>query len=131
MDPVTLIVGALAAGAAAGLTDTATNAVKDTYSQLRALVARLFRGRPDGETALRRHAEAPQVWQAPLAGELQAAGAGTDEAIIAAAQRLMAVVDEAGSQAGKYRLDLRGAQVGQVGDHNTQTVTFTSPPTGS
>lgn len=45
-------------------------------------------------------------------------------------RRRPAGVDEAGSQDGKYRLDLRGAQVGQVGDHNTQTVTFTSPPTG-
>ncbi|MGI9000936.1 MAG: hypothetical protein ACR2GH_04650 [Pseudonocardia sp.] len=46
-------------------------------------------------------------------------------------RRRAAGVDEAGSQGGKYRVDLRGAQGVQVGEHNAQTMTFTSPPTGS
>jgi hypothetical protein len=47
-----------------------------------------------------------------------------DRRVIEAAQRLMALVDEAGSKAGKYTVDLRGAQGVQVGDHNTQHNTF-------
>lgn len=129
MDPE-LIVGALTAGAAAGLTSTATSAVNDAYTQLKALLAGLFRGRPAGAAALERHAEATEAERAQLVDELRVAGAGTDDAVLAATRRLMAAVDEAGSQAGKYRLDLRGAQVGRVGDGGTQTVTFASPPTG-
>ena len=38
MDPITLIVTALAAGAALGITDTASSAIKDAYAGLKALV---------------------------------------------------------------------------------------------
>lgn len=130
VEPISLIVGALVAGTATGLTDTATDAVKDAYADLRDPVRRRFAGRRVAETVLAEHEKAPQVWQAPLSAELAAVGADTDAQIIAAAQRVMALVDEAGSAAGKYLVDLRGAQGIQVGDHNTQTNTFTSPPGG-
>jgi hypothetical protein len=48
--------------------------------------------------------------------------------VVEAAQQLMALLDAAGRQSGKYLVDLRGAQGVQVGDHNTQTNTFTTPP---
>ena len=40
MDPITLIVTALAAGAASGAAEAASAAVKDAYAGLKALVAR-------------------------------------------------------------------------------------------
>jgi len=43
---------------------------------------------------------------------------------------MLALVDQAGTQEGKYRVDAQGAQGVQVGDHNTQSNTFTSPPAG-
>ncbi|MBV9728404.1 MAG: hypothetical protein JO309_03105 [Pseudonocardiales bacterium] len=49
---------------------------------------------------------------------------------VAATQRMLALVDQAGTQEGKYRVDAQGAQGVQVGDHNTQSNTFTSPPAG-
>lgn len=128
MDPISLIMGALVAGAASGLADTATGAVKDAYAGLRDLVWRRVAGRSAAQTALEEHERAPEVWQAPLSAELVAVGADTDAQIVAAAQRVMALVDEAGSASGKYLVDLRGAQGVQVGDHNTQTNTFTNPP---
>lgn len=127
MDPISLIVAALAAGAAAGLTDTASNAVKDAYAGLRELVRCRFAGRQMAEVALVEHEAAPEVWQAPLKFELEATGAGTNEQIIAAAQRLMALVDEEGTRSGKYAVDLRNAQGVQVGDCNTQFNAFNSP----
>ena len=47
MDPVTLIVTALAAGAATGMTESAASAVKDAYRSLLALVRKRLAGRPD------------------------------------------------------------------------------------
>ena len=44
MDPITLIVAALAAGAAAGLGDTASQAIKDAYAGLKGLIKRRFAG---------------------------------------------------------------------------------------
>jgi hypothetical protein len=46
MDPITLIVTALAAGAALGVTDTASAMVKDAYAGLKALVRKRLGGRP-------------------------------------------------------------------------------------
>ena len=129
MDPISLIVAALAAGAAAGVSDTATTAVKDAYTGLRELVRRRLAGRAAAEVALAEHDSAPEVWRAPLVAELDRAGAGTDEAMLAAAQWVMAIVDEAGTRAGKYVVDLRGAQGVQVGDGNVQVNSFTTPPT--
>lgn len=40
MDPITLVVTAVALGASAGLTDAATQVVKDAYAGLKALLAR-------------------------------------------------------------------------------------------
>ena len=72
MDPVTLIVTALAAGAGVGMKDTASAAVTDAYTGLKALVKRRFAGHPDSELVLTRHEEAPQAWEGPLAAELAA-----------------------------------------------------------
>jgi hypothetical protein len=124
MDPVTLIVTALAAGAASALQDTASWAVKDSYARLKALVKKRFAGHPDGELVLARHEAAPQTWEAPLAAELNSAGAEGDPDLVAAAQALMSLVDEAGSGSGKYAVAVRDSQGVQIGDHNTQTNTF-------
>jgi RIP homotypic interaction motif len=128
MDPVTLIVTALAAGAASALQDGASLAVKDAYARVMALVKRRFANRPKGELVLAEHQAAPQTWEAPLAAELSAAGANGDADLVAAAQALMSLVDEAGSRAGKYAVMVRDSQGIQVGDHNTQTNTFGPSP---
>ena len=128
MDPVTLIVTALAAGAASALQDGASSAVKDAYARVKALVKKRFANRPKGELVLAEHQAAPQTWGAPLAAELSAAGADGDAELVAAAQALMNLVDEAGSRSGKYAVTVRDSQGVQVGDRNTQTNTFGSRP---
>jgi hypothetical protein len=128
MDPVTLIVTALAAGAASALQDGASSAVKDAYARVKALVMRRFANRPKGELVLAEHEAAPQVWEAPLAAELSAAGAGGDADLVAAAQALMGLVDQAGSRSGKYVVAVRGSQGVQVGDRNTQANIFGPRP---
>ncbi|MCB0144110.1 MAG: hypothetical protein KDE50_29740, partial [Caldilineaceae bacterium] len=44
MEPITFIVTALAAGAAAGLTASAENAIKEAYAGIKALIQRKFGG---------------------------------------------------------------------------------------
>ena len=127
MDPVTLIVTALAAGAAAGLKDSASSAVRDAYAGLKALVKNKLRGRPDADMVLARHEEAPKTWRAPLEAELLEAGADQDPNLAQAAQVLMNLVDEAGARSGKYAVDARGAQGVQIGDDNRQENVFRAP----
>jgi hypothetical protein len=124
MDPITLIVAALAAGAASALQDGASATVKDAYTRLTALVKNRFAHRPKGELVLAEHEVAPQTWEAPLVAELSAAGAEGDADLVAAAQALMSLVDEAGARSGKYVVAVHNSQGVQVGDHNTQTNTF-------
>jgi hypothetical protein len=130
MDPITQIVTALAAGAASGTADAASSAVKDAYAGLKALVAKRLGARPEAEVVLARHERAPEVWRAPLIAELAGAGADCDLELVRAARVLMALVDEAGARAGKYTVDVRGAQGVQVGDRTRQDNVFHIPPGG-
>jgi hypothetical protein len=124
MDPITLIVTALATGAALGVTDSASSAVKDTYAGLKALVRKRLDGRPGAEVVLARHEQAPETWRASLMAELDQAGADHDLSLVAAAEALMRLVDETGARAGKYTVDVRGAQGVQIGDRGTQHNVF-------
>jgi hypothetical protein len=128
MDPVTLIVTALAAGAALGLKDTASSAIKEAYGALKALVKKRLAGRPDGEMVLEAHEQAPTKWQTTLETELTAAGARSDAELLVAAEVLMSLADAAGYRAGKYSVDVRGSQGVQVGDHNKQHNVFGARP---
>jgi hypothetical protein len=127
MDPITLIVTALAAGAALGVQDTAAAMVKDAYASLKALVRRRLGGDPGAEMVLARHEQAPETWQAPLMAELARTGAERDSDLIAAARALLDLVGKAG-EAGKYAVDVRGAQGVQIGDHNRQDNVFNGAP---
>jgi predicted nucleic acid-binding protein len=127
VEPVSLIVGALAAG----VSETGKAAVKDAYEALKRRISALFAGKPAAEVALTEHSTDPQTWEKPLEKALAESGAANDAAVVAAAQELMRLVDEAGSRAGKYKVDLRGAHGVQVGDSNQQVNQFGTPPAGS
>jgi hypothetical protein len=127
MDPITLIVTALAAGAALGAQDTVSAMVKDAYAGLKTLVKKRLGGRPGAELVLAKHEQAPETWQAPLMAELAEAGADGDRDLIAAAQALLDLV---GGAEGKYTVDVRGAQGVQIGDHNRQDNVFNAPADG-
>src|ERR1035438_9859442 len=106
MDPVTVIVMALATGAVLGLKDTASAAVMDAYRGLKTLASKRLGDCPGGDLMLARHAQAPATWDGRLAAELIAAGAATDHNLVAAAQALMSLADENGFLSGKYNIDL-------------------------
>jgi hypothetical protein len=129
VDPVSLIAAALAAGAVAGARNTATEAVRDSYTALKELVRRRLSERISGQEALARHETAPDQDGGVLEAELVAARASDDPAMVDATQQLLAMLNPAGTRAGKYAVDLSGALGVQVGDHNTQTNTFSTPPT--
>lgn len=106
MDPVTLIVAALAAGASKGFTDAAGQAVKDAYASLKKLVLHKVSGTPSGAVAVQEHEVDPDTWQAPVTKLLAESGAGNDQTLVGAAKRLMELLDPAGAQAGKYVVNI-------------------------
>jgi hypothetical protein len=118
MDPVSLIVGALAAGATTGLTEVSGSAVRDAYDRLREAVRRRFVGNKPAEVALQEHADDAETWEPPLRKYLQALDVGADGELMETATRLMALIDARGTQAGKYDVQIHDSTNVQVGDGN-------------
>ena len=124
MDPITLIVTALGAGAGSAIQDGATAAIKQAYARLLSLARERLQRRPDGAMLLRQHAENPEQRARPLAKALSAEGAAGDAELIATAQALLRLIDEAGSRRGKYVVHAQNVQGMQIGDHGTQHNVF-------
>jgi hypothetical protein len=116
VDPVTLIVAALAAGVSAGMSDTASQAIKDAYAALKGLIRMRFAGNAKAEETLADYEADPDIYEKPLAKQLKAAGADEDAEIVQAAEQLLRLADAAGVKT-KHRVLVRGGKVGIIGDH--------------
>ena len=121
MEPITLIIGALAAGATAAAKDTAGQVVKDAYAGLKTLIQRRFSEKkaPEGEMALTKYEEKPAVWEAPLKDAL--VETETDQAgeILKAAEALKHALEqtsEGRAAVSKYILNIQDSEVGVIGD---------------
>lgn len=128
MEPISLILVALAAGASTGaidaLKDSAKDAAKAAYAKLRGLARKRVAGQPDGELALDRYEAAPKKWEGVLTDELTAAGAASDAELVDAAKALMELIDQAGAKSGKYNVTIQNSKGVQVGDGNFQVNKF-------
>jgi hypothetical protein len=89
MDPVTLIVSALAAGAAAAVKSTAEAGVKDAYEGLKRLIFGHYRDVDVAPVEKRPESDAKRQ---SLAEDLEAAGAAEDPELLETAQRLIEAV---------------------------------------
>ncbi len=85
MEPISLIIAALVAGA----TKAASNVAPDAYKGLKALIKRKFAGEPKAEMVLEEHETDPETYEAPLKKKLAEAGADKDEEIINKAESLL------------------------------------------
>lgn len=142
MDPISLIVAALVAGATAGAEDFATDTIKDAYTGLKELIKRRFKKSVGGdavagddgsspstgavvaaEAVLEAHESAPETWEKRMREALERSGADHDDEILTAAQTVLDATGD-GSQSGKYLVDTRGAQGIYIGDQGHQTNSF-------
>jgi len=122
MDPVTLILTALAAGAAAGLQGTAGEAIKDLYAGLKARLRAKLQGNEPAEAQLTAVADG----RAPDARALEPylrAGAADDE-LVRLARELMTRLDPDGARAGKYTVTVTGGKGVVIGDNASVTMNF-------
>lgn len=95
MDPLTLIVSALTAGAAAALQETAGTAIKDAYQSLITLLKRKLKKDTKATAALEGHAEDPDTWQKPLEKAVKDNGLVEDQEILKRAQKLLNLLESA------------------------------------
>ncbi|MGW3952917.1 hypothetical protein ACWEKM_18780 [Streptomyces sp. NPDC004752] len=125
MSGVDLVVTALVAGASAGLTDTASSAVRDAYAGLRDAVRRRLVAEDEADVQfLEANEDEPGVWQAQLSTLLTDAGADQDREIVAAAEAVLRELGRGSWHSAVQGVDARDAKGVQIGDGNTQTNTF-------
>jgi beta-phosphoglucomutase-like phosphatase (HAD superfamily) len=104
MDPISLIIAALGAGAIAAAKDTAGTAVKDAYQGLKTLIKKKFaeQGKTDSSTILDKYEQKPEKTQALLEDELVESGLDkldkNDEIIKLAENLLNQVKEQPGGQ---------------------------------
>ena len=123
MEPISLIIAALVAGA----TKAASDVVPDTYNALKDLIKRKFAGDPKAEMVLEEHETDPETYEAPLKKKLAEAGMDKDEEIIKAAQELLKQLKPEESASGKYNILFQDEVKGIViGEGNKQINTFGS-----
>ncbi|GIG92716.1 hypothetical protein [Plantactinospora endophytica] len=129
MDPIAIVVTALVAGAAAGVSGAASSAVQDAYTGLCEVVRnRLGSGRGGHG----RPAEIVDAYRSDPVGQhdrmvaaLTTAGADQDRALAEAALRVLALTFPGSADTvARYAVDLRDARGVYVGDHGTQHNTF-------
>ena len=124
MEPITLIVTALASGASSGVIEGLAGTVKENakaaFAKLLELTLRRFKGNTSAEVILSEYQNDPATYEAPLAKKLAGAGAADDIELLAAAKALMELVDQTGASSGKYNVTIKNSKGVQVGDGNTQ-----------
>ena len=94
MDPISLILAALGAGALAGAKDTAGTAVKDAYQGLKTLIKKKFEGDVLGQAMVDAKPEEIKQAEGLLKDKITKAGADQDQEIIKVTQDLLDQVKE-------------------------------------
>jgi hypothetical protein len=122
MEPVSLLLTALALGAKAALQETASAAVKDAYSGLKTLIVRKFGAKPSIDS-LEQKPES-KTKRAAAEEDLAEAGAAADSEVMAKAQELVRAIERDDPGAGRaLGIDLQGvtAEFLRVGNIRSQS----------
>ncbi len=121
MDPISLILSALVAGAA----KTAGDVAQDAYNGLKALIKRKFesQGKSDSVTILNKYEEKPEKTKPLLEDELIEAGADKDEEIIKLAQKLLEQLNPQAAAEGRFNIQISGGKVQGLTQQNTGNIT--------
>lgn len=127
MDPITLIVSALTAGAIAAVQETAGTAIKDAYQGLVALIKQRFAKDPEAKMVLDNHAKKPETWEKPLEDTIRNSGIAGDPQVLQAAQELVKLLKDT-KPASKYNVSIAGNVQNMVqGDHAQVTINSSNP----
>ena len=121
MEPISLILTALVAGAAKAAGDT----IPDAYTALKTLIKRKFesQGKSNSVTILDKYETKPEKTKPLLEDELTEAGVDKDKEIIKLAQKLLEQLNPQEAAEGKFNLQISGGTVQGLTQQNTGTIT--------
>lgn len=129
MDATTLILTALGTGAAAGGQALVTDAIKDSYAGLKALVQRKFAGKSKAELVLEEYESDPETWKGPLKKALVEEQVDQNRDVIEAAQKVLKLVQPQQAAIGKYNVQVAGNVYGYAqGDSQYVNMNFGNEP---
>ncbi len=127
MEPISLITGALAAGASA----VGKKAVTDSYEALKGIIKNKFteKDNSQGQMALDKIEDKPEIWEPVLEDALTEIGAHKDDKLIEAAQSLMQLAAPEQAAQGKFVIQGKNVQgVVQADKIESLTQNFGNPP---
>jgi hypothetical protein len=116
MEPISLILAALVAGATAATKDTAGAAVKDAYEGFKALIKKKFEKDALAQAMVEAKPEDIKQSEVLLRNKITEAGIDQDVEILKAAAAILKKEDPQGEKEGKYRINVQGDIKGIVGD---------------
>lgn len=130
MDPVTLIVAALGAGASVVANAAVGEAVKDAYDALKSRIVAHFKGKSEHEAALAAFEKDPDGGAKALAAAITESQADKDPDVVDASHALLDKALPDGASRRQYVNKIQGNVYGLVqGDHNELTFNFGPPET--
>jgi hypothetical protein len=120
MDPISLILAALVAGAA----KATEGAAQDAYDGLKALIKRKFesQNKSDSSSLLDKYEQKPEKTRPLLEDELTEAGIDQDEEIITLARALMERLNPQAEETSQFNVQISGGIVQGLTQQNTGTV---------
>ena len=117
MEPISLILAALVAGATAATKDTASAAVKDAYEGLKALIKKKFEKDALAQAMVEAKPEDIKQSEVLLRNKITEAGIDQDLEILKAAAAILEKEDPQGAKVGNYRINNAQRDIkGIVGD---------------
>ena len=116
MEPISLILAVLVAGATAATKDTAGAAVKDAYEGFKALIKKKFEKDALAQAMVEAKPEDIKQSEVLLRNKITEAGIDQDVEILKAAAEILKKEDPQGEKEGKYRINVQGDIKGIVGD---------------
>jgi hypothetical protein len=113
MEPITLILTALATGAATAAASGGKEAIQDAYHGLKKLIQEKYAAANTGIELIEKDPES-SAFQAAAKELLEPTGAAEDPEVIQAAQELMAKAEPAKAAEGRYNVHIAGNVYGMV-----------------
>lgn len=128
VEPVTTaILAAITAGAAAGVTETVKQAIGDAYGGLKALLVRKLGGESEAVEALGKLERKPDSagWKETASEALAKAGVNQDAELLAAAEVVLAKLQELPPGERQHIMQAVGSYIAQADRGGTATVNVT------
>ncbi len=128
MEPIEVILAALATGAITGVTDAAGTAIKDAYKALVSLVTKKFGSNKEAKSHLDNYLKDSETWEKPVKKAIQESKIDKDDQVIKLARELLKLV-KSNQASSENHIEISGDVQGLIQENKGRvTMNFNKPP---